>query len=448
MDLALHHRRSAISVQDLLCQNSSETSSCHSPTTNNSSAPSSAAFSCPVLSLDQVTHSLHNNSVSDIDPTSFSDQETWRRTGIETSTLHAAESPPRGSSPSAGTIPVNSKPDIVDNRQKSVRGPWRIEEDRLLIDLVSRYGAKHWSSIATHFPRRSGKQARERWMNQLNPNLKKKNWTADEDRTILRLHASMGNKWSAIAQMLHGRTDNSVKNRYNSTLKRAMKERGLLTPNLDIDEFVENLHARHYLVSHAFHEPGSLRPLEHVLPTKVCGGTFSSNNGEVHRRWSSDHLSPFRMELNGQPYTHHIGDQRTGACSRKEADYGSVSQMPRFVEVSGTGRSEPGSSGMNSSGHSPRLPTFHEVLGSSAPLPSKKMDTHAQDYRETSPCTLTHPAIPRHTLFDHKSAGIEESAMTAGQPHSRELYSAGNHGPTRDILAPSKIITKRRNTRC
>lgn len=126
------------------------------------------------------------------------------------------------------------------------RGPWKLEEDRLLAELVKRYGPCHWSAIAAHFPNRTGKQARERWTNQLNPKLKKKNWSAEEDYTILFLRTQLGNKWSAIAGMLPGRTDNSVKNRFNSTLQRAIRDistkSGVQT--VTIDGVLNSLHSR------------------------------------------------------------------------------------------------------------------------------------------------------------------------------------------------------------
>lgn len=129
---------------------------------------------------------------------------------------------------------------------KSSRGPWKLEEDRLLAELVSRYGPCHWSVIAAHFPNRTGKQARERWTNQLNPKLKKKNWSPEEDYTILVLRTQLGNKWSTIAGMLPGRTDNSVKNRFNSTLQRAIRD--ITTKSgireVTIDDVLNSLHSR------------------------------------------------------------------------------------------------------------------------------------------------------------------------------------------------------------
>lgn len=149
------------------------------------------------------------------------------------------------------TDQANYSLESMDDRHHSPttrcsRGPWKLEEDRLLAELVKRYGPCHWSAIAAHFPNRTGKQARERWTNQLNPKLKKKNWSAEEDYTILFLRTQLGNKWSAIAGMLPGRTDNSVKNRFNSTLQRAIRDIGTKSgvQTVTIDDVLNSLHSR------------------------------------------------------------------------------------------------------------------------------------------------------------------------------------------------------------
>ena len=114
---------------------------------------------------------------------------------------------------------------------KIAKRSWTKEEDDLLEGLILRYGTKSWKTIAEHMPDRSDQGIRERWYNQLDPNIKKDKWTQQEDAVIIEARDRLNNKWTEIAKLLPGRTGVGVKNRWNSTLRRVIETVG--TVNYD-----------------------------------------------------------------------------------------------------------------------------------------------------------------------------------------------------------------------
>ncbi|XP_047072874.1 transcription factor MYB93-like [Lolium rigidum] len=107
------------------------------------------------------------------------------------------------------------------------KGPWTPEEDEKLLDFIQKNGHGSWRNL----PRlaglnRCGKSCRLRWTNYLRPDIKRGKFSQDEEQTILHLHSFLGNKWSAIATHLPGRTDNEIKNFWNTHLKKRLIQMG------------------------------------------------------------------------------------------------------------------------------------------------------------------------------------------------------------------------------
>ncbi|OIW01008.1 hypothetical protein TanjilG_16257 [Lupinus angustifolius] len=102
------------------------------------------------------------------------------------------------------------------------KGPWKAEEDEVLLNHVNKYGPRDWSSIRSKgLLHRTGKSCRLRWVNKLQPNLKNGcKFSVEEERVVIELQAEIGNKWAKIASYLQGRTDNDVKNFWSSRQKR------------------------------------------------------------------------------------------------------------------------------------------------------------------------------------------------------------------------------------
>ncbi|TKY55199.1 Transcription factor WER [Spatholobus suberectus] len=100
---------------------------------------------------------------------------------------------------------------------------WHAEEDAVLTDFVKKHGTGKWNRIPKVTGlKRSGKSCRLRWMNYLNPEIKRGDFSEEEEDLVIRLHNLLGNRWSLIAGRVPGRTDNQVKNFWNTYLRKKL----------------------------------------------------------------------------------------------------------------------------------------------------------------------------------------------------------------------------------
>ncbi|XP_062217481.1 transcription factor MYB17-like [Phragmites australis] len=118
-----------------------------------------------------------------------------------------------------------------DGRKGLKKGPWTPEEDKLLVDYIQANGHGSWRLLPKLAGlNRCGKSCRLRWTNYLRPDIKRGPFTPEEQKSIVQLHAIVGNKWSMIAAQLPGRTDNEIKNYWNTHLKKQLRRMGLDEP--------------------------------------------------------------------------------------------------------------------------------------------------------------------------------------------------------------------------
>lgn len=222
-----------------------------------------------------------------------------------------------------------------------VKGPWSKEEDDIIVEMVNKYGPKKWSTIAQALPGRIGKQCRERWHNHLNPAINKEAWTQEEEIALIHAHQIYGNKWAELTKFLPGRTDNAIKNHWNSSVKKKLdsyRASGLLAqfqglPSVDINSHISSSSATDQLKG----EDNCIRDKPEFDDSSEC----SQNSALAFSSQSDCDLvvNMIPLQENIKPDANSVNKEATGANALHSLEYytsvGDASCVPQMHHSGG-----------------------------------------------------------------------------------------------------------------
>ncbi|XP_045823647.1 transcription factor MYB74-like [Trifolium pratense] len=211
------------------------------------------------------------------------------------------------------------------------RGPWTPEEDQKLTDYIHKHGYGNWRLLPKNAGlQRCGKSCRLRWTNYLRPDIKRGRFSFEEEETIIQLHSILGNKWSAIASRLPGRTDNEIKNYWNTHIRKRLLRMGIdpvtHNPRLDLLDFssILNSSLSQMNIQKLIGTQQLVNPHE-IL--KFASSLFSSQNGQENLQ-NQQYQEACNMWLNNPTCDNSMPFTQTHLVESNENLYSSF--LPEF----------------------------------------------------------------------------------------------------------------------
>ncbi|CAK8540341.1 unnamed protein product [Lathyrus sativus] len=304
------------------------------------------------------------------------------------------------------------------------KGPWTEEEDEKLVDYINKHGHGNWGTLSKRAGlNRCGKSCRLRWTNYLRPDIKRGKFTEEEERIIINLHSVLGNKWSKIAAHLPGRTDNEIKNFWNTNIRKKLLKMGIdpetHKPRTDYNHLmsISNLLGMSNIGNSFSNNPIGFQPdITHIAKMQLLQNMLqimNTNNSFAMNPYSSlgniiPNLNPFNVFLNGantaqtkEPLGFNNGGEEY-AMNPSLYSHGLISEFPKqHISNGGSNLQNLDYSKMRSNNQEENpLPA---LVASCPKTPFNQME---------SDCNKTHMSIqsPSNIVFDDWEKFIDESS--------------------------------------